>query len=57
MRERCESAAEACPSQAQAMPQSCSAHLLSIKMVLFHAAAVCTHVEVKHALFSRDCGR
>ena len=32
MRERCESAAEACPSQAQAMQQSRSAHLLSIRL-------------------------
>ena len=49
MQERCESAADACLSQAQAMRQSCSAHLLSIKMALFHAASVCVHVEVRHA--------
>ena len=56
MRERYESAAEACSSQAQAMRRSCSAHLLSIKMVLFRAAAVCVHVEVEHAPFSRGRG-
>ena len=39
MRERRERAAEARPSQAQAMRQSCSAHLLSIRMALRFRAA------------------
>ena len=47
MRERYESAAKVCLSQAQAMRQSCSAHLLSIKMVLFQTAAACVHMEIK----------
>jgi hypothetical protein len=57
MCERRGMAAEAYPNPAQAMQQSRSSHLLSIKMVLFHAAAVCVHMELTDAPFSHDCRR
>jgi len=57
MRERRGSVVETCPSQAHATRQSRSSHLLSITLVLFHAAAACVHVELKDAPFSHDGGR
>ena len=50
MCERLVKAAKACPSQAQSMRQSCSAHLLSIRLdqhgLPLHAAAY-VHLELK----------